>query len=141
MTGVEKIQNEIVEELSLFSNWIEKYEYLIELGKDEINFDKKFMKDEFLINGCQSKVWLYAKQNNSKITFHAYSDAIMTKGIIALLVKVFSNQSPDDIINSKLDFIDKIGLKSHLSATRANGLMSMIKQIKIYAIGFKEKNG
>ena len=82
-----------------------------------------------------------AKQNNSKVTFHAYSDAIMTKGIIALLIKVFSNQSPDDIINSKLDFIDKIGLKSHLSATRANGLMSMIKQIKIYAIGFKEKNG
>ena len=87
------------------------------------------------------QVWLYAKENNSKISFHAYSDAIMTKRIIALLIKVFSNQSPDDIINAKLDFIDKIGLKNHLSATRANGLMSMIKQIKIYAIGFKEKNG
>ena len=113
------------------------HRYLIELGKDEINFDKKFMKDEFLINGCQSKVWLYAKENNSKITFHAYSDAIMTKGIIALLIKVFSNQSPKDIIKANTDFVEQLGLKEHLSPTRANGLVSMIKQIKMITFDSK----
>ena len=139
--SIQQIQDQIIDEFNFFQDWSEKYQYLIDLGKNLPEFNDSNRIDSNLIKGCQSKVWLYAKQNNSKVTFHAYSDAIMTKGIIALLIKVFSNQSPDDIINSKLDFIDKIGLKSHLSATRANGLMSMIKQIKIYAIGFKEKNG
>ena len=139
MTGVEKIQNEIVEELSLFSDWMEKYEYLIELGKDEVDFDKKFMKDEFLINGCQSKVWLNSSFDNNIVVFEADSDAIISKGIISLLIRVFSGHTPEEIISANIDFIDKIGLNSHLSQTRANGLLSMIKQIKIYAIAYQAK--
>ena len=138
MTSVEKIQNEIVDELSLFTDWIEKYEYLIELGKDEIDFDKKFMKDEFLINGCQSKAWLYAKQNNSKVTFHAYSDAIMTKGIIALLIKVFSNQTAEEIIKTKLFFINETGLCRFIGTQRSNGLESMENKFKIIALSNKK---
>ena len=139
MTSIEKIQNEIVEELSLFTDWIEKYEYLIELGKDEIDFDKKFMKDEFLINGCQSKVWLNSSFDNNLVVFEADSDAIISKGIISLLIRVFSGHKPEDILESKIDFIEKIGLNTHLSQTRANGLLAMIKQIKIYALAYKSK--
>ena len=117
---------------------MQKYEYLIDLGKDLPSFDEQHKTEKNLIKGCQSRVWLYAEKNNEKIIFSADSDAIMTKGIIALLIRVFSGQDGSDIANANLDFINKIGLKEHLSATRANGLLSMIKQMKLYAIALNK---
>lgn len=138
--NIQDIQDEIVEDFTMFNDWMEKYEYIIELGKSLPVIEKKHKKDDNLIKGCQSKVWLYAEKVNNKIVYTADSDAIITKGIIALLLQVFSNQSPEDIINTETNFIDKIGLKEHLSPTRANGLASMIKNIKLYALTLQAKN-
>ena len=139
MTSIETIKRDIISEFSLFEDWMEKYEYIIELGKSIPLIDPKFKTDDNLINGCQSKVWIHAELKNNNILFYADSDAIITKGIIAILIRVFSNQEPKNILESDTKFIDKIGLKEHLSPTRANGLVSMIKQIKIYALAFKNK--
>ena len=138
MQSIKEIQKEILEEFEMFENWMQKYEYLIDLGKDLPSIDAKYKLEENLITGCQSRVWLYAKKKNEKIIFSADSDAIMTKGIVALLIRVLSNQNGNDIASANLDFINKIGLKEHLSATRANGLLSMIKQMKFYAIALNK---
>ena len=134
MQTIEKIQEEILEDFDMFEDWIQKYEYLIDLGKDLPAIDEKYKIEENLIKGCQSRVWLHAEENSGNIIFSADSDAIMTKGIVALLIRVLSGQSANDIAHADLDFINKIGLKEQLSATRANGLLSMIKQMKLYAI-------
>ena len=139
MTSIETIKRDIISEFSLFEDWMEKYEYIIELGKSIPLIDPKFKVDDNLIKGCQSKVWIHAELKNNNVLFYADSDAIITKGIIAILIRVFSNQEPKNILESDTKFIDKIGLKEHLSPTRANGLVSMIKQIKIYALAFKNK--
>ncbi|MDA9325091.1 SufE family protein [Flavobacteriales bacterium] len=136
-TSISKIEQEIIEEFELFDNWIDKYDYLIDLGKSLPKIDESEKTLENIITGCQSQVWLNAKKNDNSIVFTADSDAIMTKGIIAILIRVLSHQKPNDIINAKLDFIKKIGLNEQLSQTRANGLTSMIKKIKIYALALK----
>ena len=133
----EDVQNEIIEEFSMFDNWEDRYQYMIDLGKTLPLIDPKYKTEDHIIKGCQSKVWVHAEMENDKIDFTADSDAIITKGIIAILLRVFSNQHPKDIIDADTDFIDKIGLKEHLSPTRANGLVSMIKQIKLYAIAYQ----
>ena len=138
MKSIQDIEEEIVEEFSMFDSWIDKYDYLIDLGKSlEILKDEFKIKDN-IIAGCQSQVWLHAENKNDTIEYRADSDAIMTKGIIALLIRVLSNQRPNDIIDAKLDFIKTIGLEEQLSQTRANGLKSMIKQMKIYALAYKQ---
>ncbi|MDA0316788.1 MAG: SufE family protein [Bacteroidetes bacterium] len=134
---IETIQNELIEEFSMFDDWMERYEYMIELGKSLPLIDTKYKTDENIIKGCQSKVWLHSEFKNDKVIFSADSDAIITKGIVAILVRVFSNQSPQEILSANTDFIDAIGLKEHLSPTRANGLVSMIKQIKMYALAYQ----
>ena len=136
---IKDIQEEIIDEFGIFDSWMDKYEYIIELGKNvpKINEDDKV--DENIIKGCQSKVWLHAKKSNGLVQFYADSDALITKGIIRLLLRVLSNQKPIDIIQANLDFIDKIGLRQHLSVNRANGLNNMIKKIKFYAIGYNNK--
>ena len=131
---IKEIQEEIIDEFNLFDDWMERYEYLIELGRSLPIIDQQYKLDENIIKGCQSKVWLYSEMNNTKIDFTADSDAILTKGLVALLLRVFSNQTPEDILKADTLFIDEIGLKEHLSPTRANGLVSMLKQIKLYAI-------
>jgi len=136
---IKEIQEEIVEEFEMFDDWMERYEYMIELGKSVPLIDASQKTDLNLIKGCQSKVWLHSSLLEDKVCFTADSDAIITKGIVAVLLRVFNNQHPKDILNADLDFIDKIGLKEHLSATRANGLVSMIKQIKLYALGMQTK--
>ena len=139
MISIETIKSDIISEFSLFEDWMEKYEYIIELGKSIPLIDPKFKIEDNLIKGCQSKVWIHAELKNKNVLFYADSDAIITKGIIAILIRVFSNQEPKNILESDTKFIDKIGLKEHLSPTRANGLVSMIKQIKIYALAFNNK--
>ncbi|MFP4844442.1 SufE family protein [Winogradskyella sp. PE311] len=134
---IEDIQNEIVDEFSMFEDWEERYQYMIDLGKTLPLIDEKYKTEDHIIRGCQSKVWVHAKMEEDKIDFTADSDAIITKGIIAILIRVFSNQNPKAIIEANTDFIDKIGLKEHLSPTRANGLVSMIKQLKMYAIAYQ----
>jgi len=134
---IKEIQNDIIDEFSMFDNWEERYQYMIDLGKTLPLIDDQYKTDDHLIKGCQSKVWVHAEMKNGKVDFTADSDAIITKGIIAILLRVFSNQSPKDIIESNTDFIDEIGLKEHLSPTRANGLVSMIKQLKMYAIAYQ----
>ena len=134
--GIIEVQNEIIDEFSLFEDWMQRYEYMIELGKSIEIIDSSKKIDSNLIKGCQSKLWLHAELNNNKLIFKADSEAIITKGIAAVLLRVFSNQTPEDILNANLDFVDKIGLKEHLSPTRANGLISMIKQIKYYALAY-----
>jgi cysteine desulfuration protein SufE len=136
---IKEIQEEIVDEFSMFDDWMERYEYIIELGKSIPLIDQKFKSDDNIIKGCQSKVWLHAEQNDDKIIFTADSDAILTKGIIALLLRVFSNHTPQEILDAETAFIDEIGLKEHLSPTRANGLVSMIKQLKLYAVAYQSK--
>ena len=130
-------QEEIVEEFSLFDDWMQRYEYMIELGKSLPIIDPEYKTEDNIIKGCQSKVWLHADLEGNKLVFTADSEAIITKGIIAILIRVFSHQHPDAILDADTSFIDKIGLKEHLSPTRANGLLSMIKQLKMYAIAFK----
>lgn len=139
MENINKIQEEIIEDFAMFDDWTERYEYIIDLGKTLPMIDPIYKKEENLIKGCQSKVWLHAEKNDDKIVFTADSDAILTKGIIAVIIQVFSNQTPETIINTEPYFINEIGLKEHLSPTRANGLVSMIKQIKLYAIALQEK--
>jgi cysteine desulfuration protein SufE len=133
---ISNIQEQIIEEFALFDDWMERYEYIIDLGKNLPLIDESKQIDENIIKGCQSKVWLFAEKKDNKILYTANSDAILTKGIIALLIRTFSNQSPEAILAADTFFIDKIGLKEHLSPTRANGLVSMIKQIKMYALAF-----
>jgi len=137
MKSIQNIEEEIVEEFSMFDSWIDKYDYLIDLGKSLDILKDEFKIKENIIAGCQSQVWLHAENKNDTIEYRADSDAIMTKGIIALLIRVLSNQRPNDIIDAKLDFIKTIGLEEQLSQTRANGLKSMIKQMKIYALAYK----
>jgi len=137
MGTINEVQEEIVEEFSLFDDWMQRYEYMIELGKSLPLIDKQFKTDDNIIKGCQSKVWVHADLEKDKLVFTADSDAIITKGIIAILIRVFSHQHTDAILEADTSFIDKIGLKEHLSPTRANGLVSMIKQLKMYAIAFK----
>lgn len=134
---ISKIEAEIVEEFSLFDDWMDKYEHIISLGKDLPLIDEELKSDDLLIKGCQSRVWLHARLQNGKVIYTADSDAIITKGIISLLIRALSGQQPDDIINTDLLFIEQIGLKEHLSPTRSNGLVSMVKQMKLYAIAFK----
>ena len=134
---IKDIQNEIIDEFSMFDDWMQRYEYMIELGKSLPLIDDQYKTDDNIIKGCQSKVWVHAEMIDGKVVFTADSDAIITKGIIAILIRVFSNQTPKDIIEADTAFIDEIGLKEHLSPTRANGLVSMIKQIKMYAIAYQ----
>ena len=133
------IQSQIIDEFEIMDDWMEKYEYMISLGKSLPIMDNDFKNDSNLIKGCQSRVWLHAELKNENIFFHADSDAIISKGIISLLIRVFSGQNPEDILAAKIDFIEKIGLNTHLSQTRANGLLAMIKQIKIYALAYQAK--
>ena len=131
------IQEDIQEEFDMFDDWTQRYEHMIDLGRSLPLIDPKYKLDENLIKGCQSKVWVHAEMENDKLVFTADSDAIITKGIIAILIRVLSHQRPQDIIDADMDFIDKIGLKEHLSPTRANGLVNMIKQLKLYAIAYQ----
>ena len=138
METIKEIQEEIIDEFSMFDDWMQKYEYLIDLGKELPQIEENLKIEDNLIKGCQSRVWLDAKHEDGKIIYTADSDAIMTKGIIAILIRVLSNQSANDIANANLTFINEIGLKEQLSPTRANGLVSMIKQMKIYAIAYNK---
>ncbi|VAW13562.1 Sulfur acceptor protein =_ iron-sulfur cluster assembly SufE [hydrothermal vent metagenome] len=135
--NINEIQEEIVDEFSMFDDWMQRYEYMIELGKSLPLIDEKYKTDDNTIKGCQSKVWVHAAMNDDKLVFTADSDAIITKGIIAILIRAFSNQKPEDIIGANTQFIDDIGLKEHLSPTRANGLVSMVKQLKLYAVAYQ----
>lgn len=138
MTIKEK-QEDIVEEFALFDEWMDKYEHIIELGKDLPLISEKYKIEENLIKGCQSRVWLHAELIDGKINFTADSDAIITKGIVGLVIRVFSGHTPKEIIDANLFFIDQIGLQEHLSPTRSNGLLAMLKQIRMYAIAFQAK--
>jgi len=136
---IKEIQEEIVDEFSMFDDWMERYEYIIELGKSVPMIEEQFKTEDNIIKGCQSKVWLQADLEGDKILYTADSDAILTKGIVALLLRVFSNHTPQEILDADTSFIDEIGLKEHLSPTRANGLVSMIKQLKLYAVAYQAK--
>ncbi len=136
---IKELQEEIIDEFSMFEDWMERYEYIIDLGKSLPLIDTTYKIDQNLIKGCQSKVWLHSELQDGKLIFTADSDAILTKGIVALLLRVFNEQDPASIIAAEMSFIDKIELKEHLSPTRANGLVSMIKQIKLYALAFQTK--
>jgi len=136
---INEMQDQIIEEFSIFDDWLDKYNYIIELAEDVPSINEKDKTDTNLINGCQSKVWLTADLVDGKIQFKADSNAIITKGIVALLLRVFNNREPKELINFDLYFIDKIGLEQNLSPTRANGLLSMVKQIKLYAIAYNSK--
>jgi cysteine desulfuration protein SufE len=137
---IQEIQEEIVDEFSMFDDWMQRYEYIIDLGKNLPLIKEEFKTEDNIITGCQSKVWVHAEKIDDKIFFTADSDAILTKGIIAILIRTFSNQDSIAILNADTHFIDEIGLKEHLSPTRANGLVSMIKKIKLYAIAYGKKN-
>jgi len=138
--AIEEIEDEIVEEFSLFDSWDEKYEYIIDLGKKLPPLDEQYKKDENKVRGCQSTVWLVADYKDGKILYKAESDAVIVKGLISMLIRVLSNHSPDEIIEAKLDFINEIGMMSHLAQTRSNGLLAMVKQMKNYALAHKIKN-
>lgn len=137
--NIKEIEQQIVDEFNVFEDWMDKYNYLIELGRECPIIDEKDKKEENLIKGCQSRVWVSAKLDNGKMDIKADSDAVITKGIITLLLRVYNNQDPQEVYDSELTFIDDIGLKTHLSPTRSNGLLSMIKQIKLYALAFTMK--
>ena len=139
MATIQKIQEEILKEFNLFEDWMGKYEYIIELGKTLPIINNKHKPDNNLIRGCQSKVWLHADEQGGKIIYSADSDAIITKGIVGILIRVLSNQTAEEIVKADLAFIDEIGLKEQLSQTRANGLVSMIKEIKLYALAYQNK--
>ena len=138
--NINEIEAQIVEEFSVFDDWMDRYNYLIELGKELRVIDEKHKVQNNLITGCQSRVWLHGEYREGKIYFSADSDAVITKGLISLMIRVLDGQTPDDILNAELGFVDKIGLKEHLSPTRSNGLTSMIKQMKLYALAFKTKS-
>ncbi len=137
MSNITEIQQEIVSEFEMFDDWMQRYEYMIDLGKDLPIINDTYKTDKNIIKGCQSKVWVHAELKEDKLEFTADSDAIITKGIIAILIRVFSGQHPKDILDADTSFIDEIGLKEHLSPTRANGLVSMIKQLKMYAVAYQ----
>ena len=137
---INEVQNSIIEEFSLFDDWMDKYNLLIDMGKELPVIDPKFKVKDFLIEGCQSKVWLHPDYDGKIITFTADSDAIITRGIVALLIKVFSNRTPEEIISTDLYFIEKIGLRQNLSPTRSNGLLSMVRQMKLFAMAFQVKS-
>jgi cysteine desulfuration protein SufE len=137
---INEVQDKIIDDFSLFDDWMDKYNLLIDLGKELQVIDPKFKVKDFLIEGCQSKVWLHPDYDGKMITFTADSDAIITRGIVALLIKVLSNRTPEEIISSDLYFIEKIGLRQNLSPTRSNGLLSMVRQMKLYAMAFSVKN-
>ena len=136
---IENLQQNLIEDFSFFEDWTQRYEYMIELSKGLEKIDEQMKNDQNIIKGCQSNVWLHAELNEGKIKFLADSEAIITRGIIAILLTIFNNRTPNEIIESDTNFIEKIGLKEHLSPNRANGLYSMIKQIKFYAIAFSKK--
>lgn len=135
--NIKEVESEIISEFEMFDDWMDKYNYIIETGKSVPVIDPKFKGDQFLIKGCQSQVWLHASMEDGRVIFRADSDALITRGIVGMLIKVLSNQPPQDIVNAELAFIDQIGLKEHLSPTRSNGLVNMIKQMKLYALAFK----
>lgn len=136
---INEAQNEIVEEFSELSDWMDRYQLLIDIGNEQESLDPKYKTDNNLIDGCQSRVWLQCDYINGKIVFSAESDALIVKGIVSLLIKVLSGHTPEEIINADLYFIDKIGLREHLSPTRSNGLLAMMKQMRLYALAYKSK--
>ena len=136
---ISEIEALVMSEFSMFEDWMDKYNYLIELGKNLPLIDSQYKTDQYVITGCQSKVWLHAAYREGKVFFTADSDAIITKGIVSLLIRVMSGQPPEDIINADMGFIDRIGLREHLSPTRSNGLTAMIKQMKLYALVFRTR--
>jgi len=138
--SIQETQQEIIADFELFGDWMDKYEYIIQLGKELPMIEEQYKKDENLIKGCQSRVWLHAEIRDGKLFFTADSDAVITKGLVSLVIKVLSGQTPKDIVKSDLYFVDAIGLSSHLSPTRSNGLLSMIKQIKLYALAYLKKS-
>jgi cysteine desulfuration protein SufE len=138
---INEIQREIIEEFSVYEDWMDKYSYLIELGNDLKDIDPKDKTDQYLIRGCQSRVWLISNFVDGKIVFRGESDAVIVKGLVALLLRVVSNHTPLEIIENELFFVDEIGLKQHLSPTRSNGLLAMIKQIKLYAVAYNRFSG
>ena len=140
MASIQDIQQDIIDEFDMFEEWMGKYEHIIDLGKSLPLIEKQFKTEDNLIKGCQSRVWLHAQHKDGKVIYTADSDAIMTKGIIALLVRAFSEQKAQDIVEADTDFINQIGLKEQLSPTRANGLVSMVKQMKLYALAFQSQN-
>ncbi len=139
MKTINQLQDEVIEEFSDFDDWMDKYQLLIDLGKEQEPLDPQYKTEQNLIDGCQSRVWLQADMVDGKVEFQAESDAVIVKGIIALLIKVVSGHKPDEILSSDLYFIEQIGLKEHLSPTRSNGLLSMVKQMRMYALAFKAK--
>lgn len=138
--SIEAIENEIIEEFSLFDNWDDKYEYIIDLGKKLPPLEEKHKKDENKVKGCQSTVWLVAEYKDGRVFYKAESDAVIVKGLISMLIRVLSGQEPDEIVSAKLNFISEIGMMSHLAQTRSNGLVAMVKQMKNYALAFKVQN-
>jgi cysteine desulfuration protein SufE len=138
--NIEEVQQEIISEFSAFDDWMDKYSYLIELGNNLPPMEDKFKTEQNIIRGCQSQVWINAEFHNGQISYQGESDALIVKGLVALVLRVVNNQSPADIINADFHFIDEIGLKEHLSPTRSNGLLSMIKQIKLYAVAYQKLN-
>ncbi len=139
MKTINELQDEVIEEFSDFDDWMDKYQLLIDLGNDQQSLDPKYKTEQNLIDGCQSRVWLQADLVDGKVVFQAESDALIVKGIISLLIQVVSGHTPDEILESDLYFIEKIGLKEHLSPTRSNGLLAMVKQMRMYALAFKAK--
>jgi len=138
---INEVQREIVDEFSAFEDWMDKYGYLIELGNELKDLDPKDKTDQYLIKGCQSRVWLVSDFTDGKIVFRGESDAVIVKGLVALLLRVVSNRTPEELLNNELFFVDEIGLKQHLSPTRSNGLLAMIKQIKLYAVAYNRLSG
>ncbi len=139
MATIREKAQEVIEEFELFDDWMDKYNYIIDLGKALPGIDENIKEDKYLIKGCQAQVWLVAEYNGGKVIYSADSDALITRGIIALLIRVLSGHAPEDIVEADMSFIDRIGLKEHLSATRSNGLLNMIKQMKLYALAFQQK--
>lgn len=139
MATINEKQGDIIEEFSGFDDWLDRYQLLIDLGSEQPPLDEQYKTDNNLIEGCQSRVWLQADYENGKVLFRAESDALIVKGIVALLIKVYSGHTPDEILDSDLYFVEAIGLKEHLSPTRSNGLLAMIKQMRLYALAFKAK--
>lgn len=136
MSTMQEVEQELISEFEMFDDWMDKYNYIIELGKELPMIDEQYKTAQFLIEGCQSQVWLHAEKQDGKVVFTADSDAIITKGIVNLLIRVLSGRTPQEIIDNDLSYLDAIGLKEHLSPTRSNGLASMIKQVKLYAVAF-----
>ncbi len=138
MPTIKEKEQALVSDFELFDDWMDKYNYIIEMGRALPDFDESMKQDKYLIKGCQARVWLHATCRDGKVYFSADSDALITKGIAALLIQVLSGQSPKDVVNADMSFVDRIGLKEHLSQTRSNGLLNMIKQIKLYALAFQQ---